>query len=299
MSDVEISTNDPFVHMLVEKWFTSFDQLEALDEKMNVESYTRTKLLNAAFDEANPNMEGKQANNPVAVAVRSALSADGITQETLAGLYESVRRTLREFEKKIDNYIEKNTPKPEDVKKNQPTVEELQEMRDEYKKHVENMNGIRGLLEGTATDWFKAEGDSLLPKKEAKRGSVGSRGETGTRLGATFQFTVIAPDGTEHVLSDRKLGAVQIFLKKDVKNVKEVRSAVETSNPEFDWKNPPDRFEFTIAGRKVVGNKITDESSDDSDDESDIQELTLDVDEDFEDAGEASTVTELFDDDEE
>lgn len=298
MSDIDISTDDPFTRTLVEKWFISNEQLEALDEKMNVESYTRTKLLNAAFDEVNPNMEGKQPTASAAVNVRSALSADGLSEEQLVGLYESVRRTLKEFEKKIDNYVEKNTPKQEDIKKNTPTTEELLAMREEYKKHVENMNGIRQLLEGTAPEWFTSEGNSLLPAKQAKRGAVGKRDEVGTRLGGTFQFTVYAADGTEHVLSDRKLSAVQMFLKKDVKSTKEVRTAIETSNPEFEWKNPPDRFEFTIVGRKVVANKITDESSEAEDEEdSDIQTLTLDVDEDFESDVRSAAEKELFDDD--
>lgn len=296
MSDIDIRTDDPFTRTLVEKWMVSKDQLEALDEKMNIESYTRTKLLNAAFDDANPNMTGKVPTNPLAVDIRSALATEDLSPEQFAGMYESVRRTLKLFEDRLDKFVEANTPKQDEAKKNTPSTEELLEMRDEYKKHVENMNGIRTLLEGTAPDWFKAEGDSLLPKKEAKRGAVGARGETGTRLGGTFQFTVIAPDGTEHVLSERKLSAVQLFLKKDVKNTKAVRQAIDSANPEFDWKNPPDRFEFNIVGRKVVANKITSDEEPDDEDENDIQTLTLDVDDDF---PQDNTEKELFDDDSE
>jgi hypothetical protein len=301
MSDVTISTADPFTVTLVEKWMTSKDLVDTIDEKMNVESFGRTKLLNSRYAEANPGLEDlrkSKPTSPFAEQLRTILNAEGLSDADFAGRYETFRRTLSEFEARLDQFVKDNVPEVNEADK--PKEEELVALREERKKHVDNMNGIRTLLEGTSPDWFKAEGDTLLAKQENKRGAVGSRGETGTRLGATFQFSVFSKDGeSENVLSDRKLGAVQEFLKKEVKNVAEVRKAIEGSNPDFDWKNPPDRFEFAIAGRKVVANKITDESSA-ADDESDtdINELTLDVsDDDPEDfTAETENPPELFDD---
>jgi hypothetical protein len=229
-----------------------------------------------------------------------------LSDEDFAGLYETVRRTLKEFDARLDKFVDANITKVDESDK--PKPEELEVMRKERKGLVDAMNGIRQLLEGTDANWFKAEGESLLLNADGKadkwenlRGAVGDRGQTGARLGGTFQFTVFFED-SETVLTDRKLGAVQIHLKKFVKNIGEVWKAIEAANPQFDRKNPPDRFEFTIEGRRIVANKMTDESSEEDDDTSeDINTLTLDVSdddpEDFEDSGE--NVTELFDDDNE
>jgi hypothetical protein len=278
MSDVTISTADPFTVTLVEKWMTSKDLVDTIDEKMNVESFGRTKLLNSRYAEANPGLEDlrkSKPTSPFAEQLRTILNAEGLSDADFAGRYETFRRTLSEFEARLDQFVKDNVPEVNEADK--PKEEELVALREERKKHVDNMNGIRTLLEGTSPDWFKAEGDTLLAKQENKRGAVGSRGETGTRLGATFQFSVFSKDGESE----------------------NVRKAIEGSNPDFDWKNPPDRFEFAIAGRKVVANKITDESSA-ADDESDtdINELTLDVsDDDPEDfTAETENPPELFDD---
>lgn len=304
MADVEISTNDPFTLTLVTRWFESRDEVETLDEKMNIESFGRTKLLNTKFEEVNPGMEAKRANNPAANSVRGFLNADGLSDDEFVGLYETIRRVLAsEYSKRIDAYVEKNLPKVDE--KDKPNEEALLEYREERKKHVDNMNGIRMLLEGTATDWFKAEGDRLLPKFDNLRGAVGGREKTGERLGGTFRFTVIGKDGEETILSDPKLSALPAytpFKKLGIKTVGEVRKAIEEANPGFAWKTPPDRFEFTLAGLKVVAHKLTDESSEADDEETnDIQELTLDVEddnaEDFEEN--VSTETALFDDEDE
>jgi hypothetical protein len=65
------------------------------------------------------------------------------------------------------------------------------------------------------------------------------------------------------------------------------------TNEGFDWDNPPTRFEFVLAGRKILANKVTDESSEDDESENDINELTLDVSDD-----DSEETKELFDDDE-
>jgi hypothetical protein len=298
MADLNLSTADPFTVALVQRWVDSKELVDQLDEKMALESFGRTKLLNTRFDAANPNMEGKVANNSLAVSIRDALSADGLSDEEFAGLYETVRRTLKEFDKRLDAFVEANITKVDESDK--PKEAELVELRKERKSHVDNMNGIRTLLEGTAPDWFNSEGISILGKDKIEnlRGAVGDRSKTGKRLGGTFQFTVFYED-TETALSDRKLSAVQIYLKKHVKNVGELWKAIEEQNPNFDRANPPDRFEFTIAGRRIVANKMADESSEDDDDDSteDIDELTLDLSDDNPEDFEADT-KELFDDDE-
>jgi len=301
MSNVTLDTiNDPFTRTLVEKWMDQRELVENLDDKMALESFGRTKLLNARFDAVNPDMEGKQANNSLAVSIRNALSEDGLSDEDFAGMYETVRRTLKEFDKRLDAFVEANIKKVDESDK--PGDAELAEMRKQRKTIVDAMNGIRSLLEGTSPDWFNAEGKRLLVNAEGKeenyvnlRGAIGDRAPTGKRLGGTFQFTVLYND-SETVLSDRKLSAVQIYLKKYVKNVGELWKIIEAQNPNFDRGNPPDRFEFTVEDRKVVAVKMTDESSEDDEEDSteDINELTLDVDDDSD-----GNVTELFDDDDE
>lgn len=306
MADVTINTADPFTVTLVEKWFASREQVANLDEKMALESFGRTKLLNGRYDEVNPGMTDKKANNPLARAIRDSLNIENLSEEEFAGLYETVRRVLKEYDKRLDDYVNANITKVDESDK--PKPEELEEMRKERKTFVDAMNGIRTLLEGTSPDWFTAEGKRLLVNAEGKeekfenlRGAIGDRGKTGKRLGGTYQFTV-EYEGTETALSDRKLSAVQIYLKKFVKNVGELWKAIEEQNPNFDRANPPDRFEFTIEGRKIVANKMADESSDDDDDDSteDINELTLDITDDdpadFESTDD--TAKELFDDDE-
>lgn len=307
MADVTLQTADPFTVTLVEKWLASREQVANLDEKMALESFGRTKLLNGRYDAVNPDMTDKKATNPVAVAIRNALSADGLSDEDFAGLYETVRRTLKEYDSRLDAFVNANITKVDESDK--PKPEELEEMRKERKTYVDAMNGIRTLLEGTSPEWFEAEGKRLLVNAEGKeekfdnlRGAIGDRQKTGKRLGSTYQFTVIY-EGTETALSDRKLSAVQIYLKKFVKNVGELWKAIEEQNPNFDRSNPPDRFEFTIAGRKVVANKMGDESSEEDDDSettTDINELTLEVsDDDPADFEQAGVEKELFDDDNE
>jgi hypothetical protein len=301
MSDVNIGTENPFTVTLVEKWLASKELVDTLDEKMALESFGRTKLLNTRFEAANPDMTDKKANNPVATSIRNALSAEGLSDEQFAGLYETVRRVLKEYDKRLDTFVDANITKVDESDK--PKEAELVEFRKERKIHVDNMNGIRNLLEGTDPDWFKAVGVSILGKEKIDnlRGAVGDRAKTGKRLGGTFQFTVTDPEGTETAITERKLSAVQTHLKKFVKNVGELWKAIEEQNPNFDRANPPDRFEFTVSGHKIVANKMTDETSDDDDESTeDINELTLDLSDDdpadFE-ADSDDNVTELFDDD--
>jgi hypothetical protein len=292
MSDVQIGTEDAFTLTLVQKWFEAKDQVDNLDEKMAVESFGRTKLLNTKFDEANPGRENKKANNDIAVTIRQHF--DSLSDDQFAGLYETVRRVLKEYDKKLDNYVDKSLPKVDESDK--PKPEELAKFREDRKTHVDNMNGIRTLLEGTAPDWFKAEGERILPKLENLRGAVGGREKTGKRLGGTFRFTVDPGGDTETILSDTKLGAIPAyapFKKAGVKNIADVKKAIMDTNEGFDWDNPPTRFEFVLAGRKILANKVTDESSEDDESENDINELTLDVSDD-----DSEETKELFDDDE-
>jgi hypothetical protein len=180
MADITISTADPFTVTLVEKWFASKEQVTNLDEKMALESFGRTKLLNSRFDAVNPDATDKKATNPIAVSIRTALSADGLSDEDFAGLYETVRRVLKEYEARLDKFVDANITKVDESDK--PKPEELEEMRKERKTAVDAMNGIRNLLEGTSPDWFTAEGKRLLVNAEGKeekyenlRGAIGDR----------------------------------------------------------------------------------------------------------------------------
>src|SRR4029077_16435682 len=123
------------------------------------------------------------------------------------------------------------------------------------------MNGIRGLLEGTAPDWFKTEGNDLLPTKINKRGLVAGRDKRGKQLGGKFQFRV---NGT--ILSENKLSAIVTQLKGKVGSVKEVREAIEAQIEGFDWENPTMNFEFNIAGAHVQAEKLIDDSPEEYDD---------------------------------
>lgn len=300
-------TQDPFTKILVEQWAKAKDQVDIIDEKMNVESFGKTKLLNARYADANPGLEDLRKSKPtneLANSLRGVLTASELTDDEFVGLYETVRRMLPEFDARLDAYVKANVPEVDDT--NKPKEEELVAWREERKTHVDNMNGIRTLLEGTNPEWFKAEGDKLIPKEENKRGAVGGREKTGTRLGGTFRFTFDPGGENETILTDPKLSALPAYapLKKaGIKTVGDVWKAIEAANPEFDRKSPPDKFSFVLGGFNILATKITDESSEEDDDSTeDIDELTLDVeDDDPEDfvADPDEPSLELFDDDEE
>jgi hypothetical protein len=256
MSDTyNLSTNDLFVQTLVEKWMESEKLVDELDEKMDVESFGKTKLLNSVFNNVGALEDEK---NPLAKIIHGFMKSEAVqTDEQFVGFYETIRRILKPYENRVNEFVKNNvTTIPESEK---PKPHEIEEMRKERKTAVDAMNGIRGLLEATAKVWFDDQGSTLLNVMENKRGAVGKRGTLGPRL-PKYQFKV---NGT--ILSDNKLSAIVTFLKSKVKDVKEVREAIKAQLPNFDFENPPREFEFNIAGAHVVAEMLVDDSPDEDD----------------------------------
>src|SRR4029077_3609508 len=219
MSDTyNLNTSDLFIQTLVERWMELNKDVEGIDEKMDVESYGKTKLLNSVFGDVGGLDSDK---NILANSVRNFMNSENVdTEEKFVGFYETLRRIIKEWDDRVDKFVKENTKTIPDSEK--PSDTEIEDMRKDRKTAVDAMNGIRGLLEGTAPDWFKTEGNDLLPTKINKRGAVGGRDKLGKRLGGKFQFRV---NGT--ILSENKLSAIVTQLKGKVGSVKEVREAIE------------------------------------------------------------------------
>lgn len=279
MSDTySLNTNNLFIQTLVEKWMESEKVVDELDEKMDVESYGKTKLLNGAFNNVGALDDEK---NPLAKFVHEFMKSEAVsTDEQFAGFYETIRKIIKPYEVRLNSYVKDNTKTIPDSEK--PKPEEIEEMRKERKVAVDAMNGIRGLLEATEKTWFEDTGKDLMRVMENKRGAVGKRGELGPRLAGKYQFKV---NGT--ILSDNKMSAIVVFLKSKVSSVKEVRDAIKAQIPNFDFENPPQEFAFNIAGAHVQAERLVDDSPDESDDEDDeiddivTETSTVSADEEF------------------
>ena len=269
MSDAyTLDTSDLFIQTLVEKWMESEKIVESLDEKMDVESFGKTKLLNSAFTDVG-SLEVEK--NPLAKMITDFFNSEAITSDAVfVGFFETLRRIQKNYEARKEAFVDANVVTIPDSEK--PKPEEIEEWRKERKKVVDAMNGIRDLLKATANLWFESQGDKLLRVMENKRGAIGKRGVLGKRLAGKFQFKV---NGT--ILSDNKLSAIVNFLKSKVESVKEVREAIEAQNPNFDWENPPNNFEFNIAGAHVEAEKLIDDSPDEDSDDGDIEDIVTET----------------------
>jgi hypothetical protein len=308
----ELNTNDPFITTLVDKWFASKAVVEAKDAEMKIESLGKTKLLNEVYrtvTEAPPE-DGETENiaTQFAATIREMLDRAAKVEgedrpgSFFAGMMEVVKRTLndKEYDDKLEAFTKAHVIVPADGDK--PSDAEMEALRKERKTAVDNMNGIRSLLEGTAPDWFVSEGKSLLlnEKGEEKeytnlRGAIGARGATGVRL-PEYSYTV---DGT--AITEKKLGAVRDHVNKTL-SIGEVRKTITEQNEGFDFKNPPEKFEFDLKDkdgntRHVVARKVytTTSTEDDSSDDLNL-EITTEVNEEGE--TESPEVTTFDDDDE-
>jgi hypothetical protein len=308
----ELSTNDPFITTLVDKWFASKAVVEAKDAEMKIESLGKSKLLNEVYNSVvNAPPEDDQTENiaaQFAATIREMLDrAAKVTDEDrpgsfFAGMMEVVKRTLndKEYDDKLEAFTKEHVVVPKEGDK--PSDTEMETLRKERKTAVDNMNGIRSLLEGTAPDWFTTEGKSLLlnEKGEEKewtnlRGAIGKRGETGVRL-PEYSYTV---DGTN--LTEKKLGAVRDHINKTL-SIGDVRKSITDQVEGFDFKNPPEKFEFDLLDKDnnshhVVARKVytTTSTEDDSSDDLNL-EITTEVNEEGE--TESPEVTTFDDDDE-
>jgi hypothetical protein len=319
MSDTmtyDAGTNDPFITTLVDKWFTSKATVEQLDSEMKIESLGKTKLLNEVYNDVIKASPAENETENIATQFANTIKemldrAAAVTGEErpgsfFAGMMEVVRRTLneKEYDDKLEAFTKAHVIVPAEGDK--PSEAAMEQFRKDRKVAVDNMNGIRSLLEGTAPDWFTTTGKGLLLNAEGKeeefknlRGAIGKRGETGPRLAlaSTFTFTV-----DDSVLQDHKLAAVRDHVNK-LMSIGDVRKAVESANEDFDWTNPPSKFEFDLkdkAGtvRHVVARKDMDSSAEDESSD----ELSLDVTTEVNEEGDSENTENApvtFDDDDE
>lgn len=227
-------------------------QIDSIDEQLNVEGSTKTRVLNAAADNV------VDTFGSLADQVRSAI--DEVHGVDRIGVIALIRRELSNFDEEVKKYVEDNKTEGPTV-----SVEEQVRLREERKNLVGAITAIRDLLSRMAPDLV-----SEVPEYKNLRGAVGGTGTRGPRLKGTWTFAV---GGVE--IAGRTLGDVKAAV--GASSVADVRTAIQAAHPTFDFDDPPSSFSFEVNGKMVQartaesdpGDEL-DEADVDSEDNDDI-----------------------------
>lgn len=241
----ELLTEDPFVFHLITKWNSNKELVEGLDEQLDAENLSKTKVLNSAVNTA----EGYNESQPVVTAVQEILARLKENDEVFVGVITALRRSLKPHDAVVAAYVAKNVVDiPDDQKIS--TDEEIK-LRGDRKIAVDSNNAIRSLLEQQNPEWFALQGEGLLPKLENKKGAVGGT-KTGKRLVGTFQWQV-----EDTIIQQHQMGAVAKFLGT---SVGDLRDSIKSQIADLDWENPPAEFVFNFNKKVVKAHRVDDDT---------------------------------------
>lgn len=281
---------------LIAQWKPLAERIELIDEELDQESAGKTKVLNMTIEEVKKVAENSDtAISQIVPQFKAFL--EGLDEKTRAGVvYALVKTTVdemlpslkdvpelqtgvmyflqktfrsKEINEQLAAYVEPRVEK--DV--TPPAPEVVDALRAERKELVVNANLIQQLIERTDEETAKG-----LRKFDQKRGfgtsGTSGKGSLGERLQGTFQFSVDGIGvGTSLTDVARRF---KDFAVNGEKN--SVKAAILSAIPDFDFKSPPDRFEFTIEGKKIIASATSSDSDTPSDD-SDVmtEELPTDA----------------------
>ena len=280
---------------LVDQWKPLAERIEAIDEELDQESAGKTKVLNMTIEAVKGVSENIPTQATEAVAqLKTYLS--GLDEKTRAGLMYSIVKTAideilpslsnvpelqtgvtyflqktfrsKEINEQLDAYVKPRVEK--DV--TPPTPEEVEKLRAERKELVISANLLQQLIERTDEETGKS-----FRKFDQKRGAgvaSNGKGTLGERLKGTFQFSVDGVGvGTSLTDVARRFPGVPVNGESN-----SVKSAIREAINDFDFKNPPERFEFTIDGKKIIAVATSSDDSDDADSDGELTQEDLPTD---------------------
>lgn len=309
MSNVDFGLDmEEVIAPLMKQWAPIAARIEDIDSKLGDDTVGRRKLLkgevtriedlvknnNESVSQCVPQVKkfmDESLNDEQRVAVATAfLKFIGdevlktLPKSNRIGIVQLMTNVTREkaFQNEIDQFIKDNTPK--EVPK-LPDEEQLK-LRLQRKELVETANLIRTLV-GRQEASKLEEMEEFTQTRMPSAGGNGGAGSRGVRLKGSFNFTItdnrtgqVISAGTSLTDVGRKLN---VLVNGEGNTIK---TAVSQQIEGFDFKNPPDEWQFVIDNMTVRANRMVftgtpipeSDDSDDADDDEVMTEEAIDFD---------------------